>query len=73
MFVSLADDACFFVPPSSAAQNRLVDDLIEGSARFSVYMFADERMAYARVMRPVFDGPVVTERWDPNSYEWIPA
>ena len=82
LFVTLADDACYFVPASSPVSRTVVDELINDKGRFSVYMFNRfdapdpapyTSSAHVRVMRTVYDGPVVTEKWDYRNHEWIPA
>lgn len=71
-----------FVPASSPVSRTVVDELINNKGRFSVYMFNRfdapdpapyTSSAHVRVMRTVYDGPVVTEKWDYRNHEWIPA
>ena len=82
LFVTLDDDACYFLPASSPVSRTVVDELINNKGRFSVYLFNRfdapypypyANNAYARIMRTVYDGPVVTEEWDYRDHEWIPA
>ena len=80
LFVTLADESCYFVPTPSDANPSVVDTLIDGKSRFSVHLFDTLGIAYlytnhahTRIMRTVYDGPVVTEKWDDRNYEWIPA
>lgn len=80
LFVTLADDSCYFVPTTSDMNPSVVDDLINLKARFSVHLFdplggpyLDTNHAHTRIMRTVYDGPVITETWDNRNYEWIPA
>lgn len=82
LFVTLDDDACYFVPASSPVSRTVVDELIKNKGRFSVYLFNRfdapypypyANNAYVRIMRTVYDGPVVTEEWDYRDHEWIPS
>ena len=80
LFITLADDSCYFVPTTSDMNPSVVDTLIDGKGRFSVHLFdtlggayLDTNYSHARIMRTVYDGPVITETWDDRNYEWIPA
>ncbi len=80
LFVTLADGSCYFVPTTSDANPSMVDFLIRGNSRFSVHLFNSsgapyilDNHAHTRIMRTVYDGPVVTETWDNHNYEWNPA
>ena len=80
LFVTLDDDSCYFVPTTSDMNPSIVDTLIDGNSRFSVYLFNSsgapylfDNYAHTRIMRTVYDGPVITETWDDRNYEWIPA
>ena len=80
LFITLADGSCYFVPTTSDMNPSVVDVLIDSNGRFSVYLFdayggpyVHTNSAHTRIMRTVYDGPVVTETWDDRNYEWIPA
>lgn len=80
LFITLADGSCYFVPTASDMNPSAVDILIDGKSRFSVHLFnvldgtyIFTNHAHTRIMRTVYDGPVVTETWDNHNYEWIPA
>ena len=77
LFITLANGSCYFVPASSDANPALLDVSFNGKSRFSVYLFdtvgIGTSLAYARAVRTVYDGPVVTETWDCRHCEWIPS
>lgn len=76
-FVTLANGSCYFVPASSDLNPSLLYAMIDGKSRFSVQLFdtvgIGTSLAYARIVRAVYDGPVVFEVWDCRHCEWIPA
>lgn len=79
LFVTLADGSCYFVPTTSDVNPSIVDILSDGNSRFSAYLFdkggsgLSTNHAHTRIMRTVYDGPVITETWDNRNYEWIPS